>query len=433
MEDNSWRLATLGEEAELLTGHPFKSGKYTNDSNGIVLLRGDNIAQGYFRWEGVKRWSASNVDNLDEYFLRPNDIVIAMDRPWIDAGLKYAAVSKYDLPCLLVQRVTRLRARSLLDSRFLRYLIANKDFTNYILGVQTGTCVPHISSSQIKDYCFLSPRIHEQRRIGTILGCIDDKIDVNYRINRTLEQIMETLFKRWFTDFEFPNEDGKPYKSSGGEMIVSESQRIPEGWRIGKLAECVSVLKGCSYKSADLNRSEIALVTLKSINRGGGFNQDGYKEYTGGYDESQVVRNGEIVVAQTDLTQKAEVIGRPAMVTSSGKYSKLVASLDLQIVRPKDNYPRSYIYYLMKTNEFHNHALSYANGTTVLHLNKNAIPEFVCPVPSKQVLNIFGKVADTILTKISFNAAQIYTLSLLRDSLLPKLMSGKIRVPKEVG
>ena len=203
---------------------------------------------------------------------------------------------------------------------------------------------------------------------------------------------------------------------------------VPHGWEVKKLSQFINVVKGCSYKSSDLQESTIALVTLKSINRGGGFNQNGYKEYVGKYKENQIVLDKEIIIAQTDLTQKAEVIGRPGIVNSLGRYSKLVASLDLQIVRPKKTVSKNYIYYLLKTDEFHNHALQYVNGTTVLHLNKNAVLEFNAFVPTRKILSKFNKIIDNILNKTIINKKSTQTLSNLRDSLLPKLMSGKICV-----
>jgi type I restriction enzyme S subunit len=254
-------------------------------------------------------------------------------------------------------------------------------------------------------------------------------------MNRTLEALGKAMFKHSFVDFEFPNEAGKPHKSSGGKMVFNGElgKEIPRGWNVAKLAGSVNVIKGCSYRSHDLQASDVALVTLKSIDRGGGFNQEGYKEFTGEYNQNQVLKDGDIVVAQTDLTQRAEVVGRPALVNSSGKYSELVASLDLQIVRPKNGLSKHFVYFLLKTEEFHDHALSYTNGTTVLHLDKNAIPEFKFVIPGREALERFDRVIGPLLTKAGANQTLIECLALLRDSILPRLISGKIRVPVEVG
>src|SRR6516162_5140810 len=104
-----WPVIRLGDVTDLLTGFPFKSELYTEDPSAPRLLRGDNIAQGVLRWDGVKRWPNNATEGMKEYWLRAGDVVLAMDRPWIEAGLKYAAIRESDLPTLLVQRVARLR------------------------------------------------------------------------------------------------------------------------------------------------------------------------------------------------------------------------------------------------------------------------------------------------------------------------------------
>src|SRR5690349_16431041 len=103
-----WNIVRLGDVTNIATGYPFKSEKYIEDSNAPRLLRGDNIVQGTLRWDGVKRWPTSDLDGLDNYWLQEGDIVLAMDRPWIEAGLKYSEMRESDLPALLVQRVTRI-------------------------------------------------------------------------------------------------------------------------------------------------------------------------------------------------------------------------------------------------------------------------------------------------------------------------------------
>ena len=146
-----WKVTSLAAEVDLLTGFPFKSERYTDSDDSIRLLRGDNIVQGALRWDGVKKWPLSERSQYESYELREGDVVLAMDRPWIEAGLKYAAISKYDLPCLLVQRTARLRGGPNLDSGFLRYLVGSREFTQHIHAITTGTAIPHVSGRQIKD------------------------------------------------------------------------------------------------------------------------------------------------------------------------------------------------------------------------------------------------------------------------------------------
>ena len=164
-----WIETTLGAEIDLLAGFAFKSGSYTESEESIKLLRGDNIIQGSLRWVDVKKWPASDTATYNRYHLRDNDVVLAMDRPWVKAGLKHAMIANEDLPCLLVQRVARLRGKATLESRFLMHLVGSEKFTNHLLGVQTGLGVPHISGQQIKDFRFQRPPLSAQREIAEML------------------------------------------------------------------------------------------------------------------------------------------------------------------------------------------------------------------------------------------------------------------------
>ena len=161
-----WKMTTLGAEIDLLAGFAFQSTQYTDADGAIRLLRGDNIVQGCLRWDDVKKWPANDTEAYDRYQLHDGDVVLAMDRPWVKAGLKHATISADDLPCLLVQRTARLRGGMNLSNRFLMFLIGNTAFTRHILGIQTGIGVPHISGQQIKDFEFARPPIAEQRRIA---------------------------------------------------------------------------------------------------------------------------------------------------------------------------------------------------------------------------------------------------------------------------
>lgn len=156
----------LGEHVHLLTGFAFKSAGYTNEADGVALLRGDNVVQGELRWKDAKRWPISDVAAYSEYQLANDDIVLAMDRTWVKAGIKFARIAEDDLPALLVQRVARLRCRPSLSVDYLFHLLGSAHFSDYVLGIQTGLGVPHISGKQIESFTFQLPTIAEQRRIA---------------------------------------------------------------------------------------------------------------------------------------------------------------------------------------------------------------------------------------------------------------------------
>jgi type I restriction enzyme S subunit len=218
-------LKRLGDHVELMTGSPFKSAGYTGCLGGIRLLRGDNVAQGRIRWDKARYWPAGDAAACQRYRLQAGDVVLAMDRPWIAAGLKYAALRPADVPSLLVQRVACLRARPTLDQRFLAYLIGSPAFTAHVLGVQTGTAVPHISGRQIKDFEFARPPMRDQRAVGELLGALDDKIAVNRAMARTASGLADARYAQLVA--------GAPGRALVGDLIeLKYGKALPAASRL---------------------------------------------------------------------------------------------------------------------------------------------------------------------------------------------------------
>ena len=175
VENGEWESTSLKDEIDLATSFAFKSKYYTNNDDDILLLRGDNIMQGDFRWKDAKRWNKSEYDDFEKYQLQENDIVLAMDRPWVNAGLKYARLSKTELPSLLVQRTARLRNKPQLNNLFLYYLIQSKGFTDYLISIQTGIGVPHINGKQICGFPFSKPSLKEQEQLVKKLNSLSNE------------------------------------------------------------------------------------------------------------------------------------------------------------------------------------------------------------------------------------------------------------------
>lgn len=172
------------------------------------------------------------------------------------------------------------------------------------------------------------------------------------------------------------------------------------------------------------------MVTLKSFRRGGGYRPGGLKPFRGPYKGEQVVRSGDIVVACTDVTQDAEVVGRSAVVQASRSFDTLVASLDLLILRPRDDLVSSvFLYGLTSSPSFVSHAKSHATGTTVLHMASGAVPSFKFPCPPREQMASFDRLAEPAMARCGSIFQETDRLTELRDILLPKLISGEIRIP----
>ena len=302
-----------------------------------------------------------------------------------------------------------------------------------------GSAQPILNKSAFGQLYILLPPLPEQRAIAHVLGTLDDKIELNRRMNETLEAMARALFKSWFIDFDpvrakmAGRDPGLPQRLADlfpDRLVDSELGEIPEGWEVTTLGSLVDVMKGCSYTSKDLINSKTALVTLKSFARGGGYRPDGLKSFAGPYKNGQVVSPGEVIIAATDVTQAAEVIGRPALVGYDPSFQTLVASLDVLIIRPTTNamYSQAFLYFLTGTSGFSEHMYAHTTGTTVLHLSKGAVPTFKFALPPQQLVECFDHFADPFIKQIQLGTSELEALSSMRDTLLPKLMSGELRV-----
>ncbi|MDX2814247.1 restriction endonuclease subunit S [Streptomyces sp. PA03-5A] len=176
-EGEGMRLARLDEIAQIDVGYAYKSAQFSDVPEGIRLLRGDNIAPGRLQWEGAKYWPTQIPDD-DRYRLQAGDVVVGMDRTWIKAGLRVATVREQDLPCLLVQRVARMRAKAGNNQRLIEFLVNSPAFKQMILSHQTGTSVPHISGKQIASFEVWVPTDEpSQGRLGNVLSQVRESED----------------------------------------------------------------------------------------------------------------------------------------------------------------------------------------------------------------------------------------------------------------
>jgi type I restriction enzyme S subunit len=333
-----------------------------------------------------------------------------------------------------------LRAKPGINPRFLYYWVASQEFVDFAVQGADGTRMPRANWAQASQHSIPFQTEHEQKAIAHILGTLDDKIDQLRKTNSVLEDMASALFKSWFVDFDpvmakqenrptgLPSELDALFPDSFEESSIGP---IPTGWRVCRMGDIINVTKGVSYKSSELAPSNTALVTLKSFNRGGGYRTDGVKSYTGKYKPTQLVSPDELIIAYTDVTQDALVIGKPARVTVDSQFSSLVASCDVGIVRPLvSEITTTYLYELFMTLDFQNHIYGHTSGTTVLHLSSNGVQSYETHIAPFAILEEFSKVGTESFSRKKSNIHQIRTLTNLRDTLLPKLISGELRVPE---
>ncbi|EII2400104.1 restriction endonuclease subunit S [Vibrio parahaemolyticus] len=411
---NNWRETTLGMVAEVFTGYPFKSEFYSEGIEDIKLLRGDNIAQGTMDWGDAKKWPFEQLKDYEEYQLKEGDIVLAMDRPWIGAGLKYSQILKNDLPALLVQRTARLRGSDVLDTGYLKYIIGSPWFTSYIKRITTGSLVPHISLKQIREFPVKLPSVEEQRSAAAVLQVIDKKIELNNRINSELEAMAKTLYDYWFVQFDFPDANGKPYKSSGGKMVYNAvlKREIPEGWSDKTLSQIANITMGQSPAGSSYNEEGIGTIFYQG-STDFGWLFPSTRQYTTA--PSRMAKKGDIL-----LSVRAPV-GDMNIANTDCCIGRGLAALNSKTGSD------GFLFYVMK---YFKQIFDRRNseGTTFGSITKNDLHSLTLAYPTSDLLEKYDEVVTNYNKMIFERSLENRELVNLRDWLLPMLMNGQVTI-----
>ena len=309
----------------------------------------------------------------------------------------------------LAQRIVCLRGKEgVLDNTYLKYFLMSNIGQYRLKARETGTTVTGIKQSELKEVLIDYPNYELQQKIASILSSFDSKIELNRRINDNLEQQAQVLFKSWFVNNPNPN------------------------WREATLSEVAHFIGGYSYNGEELtDSSNVAMATIKNFGRNGGFKVDGFKDITpsGKLKECHYANMFDILVAHTDLTQNADVIGNAELLLTKGNYESIIFSMDLVKVLPNNSFPYKFLLAAMlKSKVFKGHCLGYVNGTTVLHLSKKALPEFEIKIPSESEANMMNDTLASLYKRMAEVLQENDRLTRLRDTLLPKLISGELKI-----
>ena len=387
-----------------LSGVPLVTAKIVK--NGTINGYTEYIAE-----EDYDKWMVRG-------FPKVGDVILTTEAPLGEVALlKEEKVA-------LAQRIVCLRGKNnVLDNTYLKYYLQSGKGQKSLSARESGTTVTGIKQAELRRVDIEYPAYDDQRSIASVLSSLDRKIELNNKINAKLEEMAQTIFKNWFVDFE-------PFKD--GKFVESELGMIPEGWKVISLNEILDNVSGYSYKGSELQSSNIAMATIKNFERKGGFKTEGYKEIviSKKIKETQFVDMFDVLVAHTDLTQNAEIVGNPAIVLSKGGYEKLIMSMDLtKVISKIDGITNGLLYCILSTSRFKEHALGYVNGTTVLHMSKKAVPEYTCAFPKdiNQIRDLCITL-DSIYKRMAVTYEEFSRLSALRDTLLPKLMSGELDI-----
>jgi type I restriction enzyme, S subunit len=431
---SEWPTLTLGSQVTLDTGYPFKSGKFVDVDEGVRLLRGDNIGHGSLRWFGAKGWLRADLDDgLQAFEMSDGDLVLAMDRPWIASGLKFARVHTPDLPALLVQRVARLRPKDGIDRNFLHSVIASPDFASYIQSVTTGTAVPHISAQQIRAYRVKLPPLPIQRAAGALLMSLDDRIALLRKTNATLEAIAQALFKSWFIDFDPVRAKIEGRAPEGMDEATaalfpdgleeSELGLMPRGWQVLPVGDAVVAVGGATpdtKNDAYWNAAVHCWTTPKDLS---GISSPVLLDTERKLSDEGLAKIGSgLLPVGTLLLSSRAPIGYLALAEVP-----LAINQGYIAMLPGGLLPPLYLLFWCRQNM--ETIKGRANGSTFMEISKKAFRPIPALVPPAEVIQAFMDVTSALFERLVENERQARTLAALRDALLPRLISGQLRVP----
>lgn len=308
------------------------------------------------------------------------------------------------------------------DKSFLYWKLKSMD----TYSLRTGSAQPQITIKDLESFKISIPHINEQKEISRILNSIENKIDLNQKMNQTLEEIGQAIFKHWFVHFEFPNEDGKPYKSSGGEMVDSELGKIPKGWDIKELPEVTKIVDCLHTKKPEHLDSDNILLQVYNIAEDSTIvfdklytvSDEDYAEWT----KNILLDEGDCVITNA---------GRVGAVGRVPKDLKAGIGRNITAIRP-EKISSIYLFRYLVSSHGKNQILFLTDQGTILNsLNVKGIKKIKIIVPPDDILKSFGELILPLREKVELNVLENETIAQIRDSILPKLMSGKIRVPLE--
>lgn len=300
---------------------------------------------------------------------------------------------------------------------FLYCLITTNQYTQYLTQVANShtSTYPSFNPDIIYNSSFVIPDYQEQKKISDVLSCLDAKIENLRRQNETLEAIAQTLFKYWFIDFEFPNVDGKPYKLSGGAMIPSELGEIPESWRVGKLGDIGKNIRE-GVKENDI-KPDMSYIGLEHIPR----KQIALDTWGQALD----------IASNKFWFNKGNILFgklRPYFHKVGVAFTSGVCSTDILVIDSKQETYFGFLLMLLSSEQFIYYVSLASEGTRMPRTSWEYMKDYPIVIPKSLVLEDFKKLLKLLIKKMEVNISQIQTLTKTRDALLPKLMSGQLRV-----
>lgn len=424
---------TLGDCVEMIIDYrgktPQKMGGDWVD-NGYRVISALNVHGGFIDNEDQIRCVSQEIyEKWMKDEIKRNDCFLASE----GASLGENTIWDSDEKIVLGQRLYAIRTnQDKLDPWYFAMYMQTKKFRQQIDQISTGSTVFGISQPVLLGVKLLLPNIVEQRKIGALYRNIYHKLKNNNSICSDLESMAKLLYDYWFVQFDFPDENGRPYKSSGGKMVWNDEvkREIPEGWGILDLNEHLKTIRGISYSTPDLNDNGVPMINLACFSVNSNYNHAGLKRFGGNYSNDKVLKPYELVMCntqQTALDPTKDIIGKCLIVPDIFD-GDILSSHHVNRLLFDDEDLKFYFYGESKTVWFHKFVSGLCSGTNILGMDFNGLYRYKMTMPPVHLLKQYSKMVVEIETKKSNIIEENQELTSLRDFLLPMLMNGQIKI-----
>ncbi len=413
MDSSKWTKYKLGAICKKIgSGATPTGGKESySDSEEYALIRSQNVLDFTFSYDGLAFINEFQANKLNNVIIEKDDVLLNITG---DSVARVCQVPNQILPARVNQHVSIIRPKNdILVNTFLKYYLLNPLFKSYLLNLSSvGATRNAITKSMIEDLDVIIPNIDIQNRISFILSSLDEKIENNLKTNKTLEEISRTIFKEWFVDFNYPNVDKNKKHSEFGE--------IPVEWKIGRLGDIYKTTSGGTpsrSKSEYYENGVIGWIKSKELNNT--FILDTEEKIT---EEALKNSSAKLLVKHSVLiAMYGATVGEIGITANDFTCNQAICAF-----LPNENYPYSFIYHFLL--QCKQDIIGQAVGSAQQNISQQLLLQYKLAIPPSEIAKEFHKVVEPFFEKIKDNIEENNTLRNLRDSLLPKLMSGKISI-----
>ena len=414
---DGWYMSTMSEETIVITDFVANGSfaslaenvNYKNTPDYAILIRLTDYKNNYDK--NLVYVDKKAYDFLKKSRLYGGEIIIANVGAY--AGTVFQA-PYLNTPMTLGPNAIMVNFKN--GNQFYYYWLKSSIGQSLLNGIISGSAQPKFNKTSFRKLPIPVPPLTTQKQIASILSLFDEKIYINKQINNKLEEIAQALFKHWFIDFNFPNENGAPYKDSGGAMINSELGDIPKNWSVINLDDYLDFIRGVEPGSKEYSDIKISDEYVQFI-RVSDLQSLGNTYIHKNLSKDKFVDEYNVLIS-------FDAIGR-VKIGLSGAYSSGIRKVINKNIS-KYNFSNQFIYFLLKNENIQNTIITNATGTTILHAGHTI--KLLRIAVNNKVVKVFNEIILPLFEQLIGNNKEIKVLSQIRDSLLPKLMSGEIDV-----